>query len=65
MNVLIHIINNFDEENAIDRVESFEMCRVGIKIAYGPVIGFAIDRFRQSLQNTHPKRRDAKLLFFP
>ena len=44
---------------------SLNRSRVRIKIAYGLVIGFAIDRFRQSLQNTHPERRDAKLLFFP
>ena len=65
MNVLIDIIKNFDAANASSRVEEFEMCRVGIKVLFGPIIGFAIDRYRLSLEHTHPERRDAKLLLFP
>ena len=65
MNVLIDIIHNFDASNATSRVNDFEMCRVAIKIAFGPIIGFAIDRYRLALEKTHPQRRDAKLLLFP
>ena len=50
MNILIDIINNFDAENAVHRVEQFEMCRVGIKIAFGPFIGFVIDRYSAMLR---------------
>ena len=65
MNVLIDIIHNFDASNATSRVKEFEMCRVAIKIAFGPILGFAIDRYRLALEKTHPQRRDAKLLLFP
>ena len=65
MNVFINIVKNFDAPNAIDRVKTFEMSRVGIKIAFGPIIGFVIDRLRLVLKSTHPERRDAKLLLFP
>ena len=50
MNILIDIIKNFDAENAVHRVEQFEMCRVGIKIAFGPFIGFVIDRYSAMLR---------------
>ena len=61
MNILIDIIKNFDAENAVHRVEQFEMCRVGIKIAFGPFIGFVIDRYSAKLRFN---LKILKLIFF-
>ena len=50
MNIMIDIITQFDADNTLEIVKSFETVRVTIKLLLGPVIGFVIDRFGSAIR---------------